>query len=355
MSETHWLKQRWKLILNIVTLLALVILIFAIRDQIGATISNLRHVHAWVLLLLIPIEALNYHAQARLYQRLFAIVGNKISYKFLYKASLELNFVNHVFPSGGVSGISYFTVRLRNGKDISSGKATLIHIMKIALYFLSFELVLVFGLFCLAVMGRVNGLVILVASSLSTLLLVGTVLFVYIVGSRSRINSFFTGATKLLNRAIHLVRPKYPETISINRARGMFDEFHNSYAEIQRSYPQLKIPFVYALVADLTEIAAVYLVYVAFGKLVNIGAVILAYGIANFAGLISVMPGGVGVYEFLMTGVLAATGVPPGVSLPATIMYRVLNSLLQLPPGYYLYQKALQQTRHSPGLDDNAA
>jgi putative heme transporter len=354
MSETHWLRRRWKLVLNIITFVALLILIFAIHNQIGATISNLRHVHAWALLLLIPAEALNYHAQARLYQRLFAIVGNKVSYRFLYETSVELNFVNHVFPSGGVSGISYFTLRTRKGSEISSGKATLVHIMKIALYFLSFELVLVFGLFCLAVMGRVNGIVILVASSLSTLLLVGTVLFAYIVGSRERINSFFTGATKALNRLIQLVRPKSPETISIVRARGMFDEFHDSYIQIQRSYAQLKLPFVYALIADLTELFAVYSMYIAFGKFVNVGAVILAYGIANFAGLVSVAPGGVGVYEFLMTGVLAASGVPPGVSLPATIMYRVLNSLLQLTPGYYLYERALKQAKHLSNLGKDA-
>jgi uncharacterized protein (TIRG00374 family) len=84
-------------------------------------------------------------------------------------------------------------------------------------------------------------------------------------------------------------------------------------------------------------------VYVAFGHWVNLGAVILAYAVANFAGLISVLPGGVGVYEGLMTLVLAAGGVPPAISLPATVMYRVLNTLLQVPPGYYLYHKHLQQ------------
>jgi uncharacterized protein (TIRG00374 family) len=95
------------------------------------------------------------------------------------------------------------------------------------------------------------------------------------------------------------------------------------------------------LVADTTEVLAVYVVYLAFGELVNIGAVILAYGIANFAGLVSVLPGGVGIYEGLMTAVLAATGIPPGVSLPVTVMYRILNTLLQIPPGYYFYKKAI--------------
>jgi hypothetical protein len=273
---------------------------------------------------------------------LFEIVGNKLSYKFLFGASLELNFVNHVFPSGGVTGLSYFTLRVRKGKELSTGKVTLVHIMKICLYIIAFELLLVFGIFSLAIMGRVNNLVILVASSLSTLLVVGTLGFIYIVGSRSRINSFFTGFTLFINRLIHVVRPDYPETINISRARYLFDDFHENYNEIKNSLPRLKAPFWYSLLADSTEIAALYVVYIAFGKWVNIGAVILAYGIANFAGLISVLPGGIGIYEALMTAVLASTGIPPGVSLPVTVMYRVLNTLIQLPPGYYLYQRAIR-------------
>lgn len=343
MSQHSWARQHWKLLLNIVTLAALVLLIFLLRDQIVETFHNLGHVNAWALLLLLPVQFLNYDAQTRMYQRLFAIVGNRLSYKTLFKTSVELNFVNHVFPSGGVSGISYFTLRLRDGDKISSGKATLVHVMKIALYFLAFEVILIFGVLCLAAMGRVNGLVILVAGSLSTLLFVGTALFVYIIGSQKRINSFFLTMTRALNRMIRLVRPKYPETINIDRARQVFEDFHDNYKAIKDNYSRLKIPFVYALIADATEIASVYVVYIAFGEWVNIGAVILAYGIANFAGLVSVLPGGVGIYEVLMTTVLAAAGVPAALSLPVTVMYRVLNSLIQLPPGYYLYHKALKQ------------
>ncbi len=343
MSEKSWALKHWKLIVNLVTLAALVILIYIVRDDLGNTFRNLARVNAWALLLLLQVEFLNYHAQARMYQRLFAIVGNRLSYKFLFKTSLELNFVNHIFPSGGVTGMSYFTLRLRQGKQLSAGKATFIHVMKIALYFLAFEVILIFGVLCLALMGRVNGIVLLAAGSLSTLLIVGTIGFVYIIGSKQRINSFFTGLTRALNRLIRIVRPSYPETINISQAKKSFDDFHDSYQAIKDNYHQLKIPFLYALLADATEVAAVYVVYIAFGEWVNIGAVILAYGIANFAGLVSVLPGGVGIYEAIMTTVLAATGIPPGVSLPVTVMYRILNTLIQIPPGYYLYHKAIRR------------
>jgi uncharacterized protein (TIRG00374 family) len=178
---------------------------------------------------------------------------------------------------------------------------------------------------------------------------VGTVGFAYIVGSQQRINSFFTTVTQAINWLIHIVRPQHPETINIGRARQVFDDFHINYRAIKDNYRQLKQPFWYALLANVTEVMAVYVVYIAFGELVNIGAVIIAYAVANFAGLVSVLPGGIGIYEALMTAVLVSAGVPAGVSLPVTVMYRVVNTLIQLPPGYFFYQKALREGESPPG------
>src|SRR6185437_7146149 len=175
-----------------------------------------------------------------------------------------------------------------------------------------------------------------------TLLVVGTFIGIYIIGNRQRINSFLTIITRALNRLIHLVRPRHPEAINIEGAQKAFNELHDNYQVIKRNWQQLKVPFLYMIIANATEVAAVYVVYIAFGELVNVGAVILAYAVANFAGLISVLPAGIGIYEGLMTAVLAATGISAGVSIPVTIMYRVVNMVIQLTPGYYFYQRALK-------------
>jgi len=116
---------------------------------------------------------------------------------------------------------------------------------------------------------------------------------------------------------------------------------------IRKNPKVLKRPLVSALLANIAEIITIYIVYIAFGQWVNPGAVIIAYAVANFAGVISVFPGGVGIYEFLMTGVLASAGVPPGVSLPITITYRIINMTIQLPPGYYYYHKAIHDKNYN--------
>ena len=353
MSKTAYLKRNWKLILNISTVVALIILAIAVRKQLGQTIDNLARVKAWALLLIIPIELLNYHAQARLYQSLFNIVGEKLKYVFLFKLSLELNFVNHVFPSGGVSGISYFGLRLRRD-GISGGKSTLVQLMKLVMVFSSFEILLLFGMLALSAVGKVNGLIILIGGSLTTLLIVMTGIFLYIIGDRNRIQNFFTITTRVVNRIIHVVRPRNPETLNIERLRPTFDELHENYGLFKSKFHDLEKPFLYGLLANVTEIAAIYVIFIAFGHWINIGAMILAYAVANFAGLVSVLPGGVGVYEALMLAVLTAGGVPAAVSLPATVMYRVVNTLLQLPPGYVLYHRTLRGGREEQSHEQPA-
>jgi hypothetical protein len=340
---TGFVIKRWKLLLNLTTLIAVIIALYIIRHDLVTTFRNLTKVNAWFLVLMVPLELLNYHSQARLYQRLFKIVGNKLSYRYLFLASLELNFVNHVFPSGGAAGLSYFGFRIKND-EITGGRATLIQIMKLALTFISFEILIIMSVFFLAVGNRVNDFTILVAGVMSTMLLVGSVLFAYIVGKRERINTFLEYVTKSLNKLIRRFRPvESADAIDIQRAKRVFEDFHYSYTQIKKSGNEILPPLLYALLCNLTEVAVVYVVFLAFGHVVNLGAVILAYGIANFAGMISILPGGIGIYEALMTAVLLATGVSATFALPVIIMYRVLNTLLQISPGYYLYQKNISK------------
>lgn len=333
-------QKRWKTALTIVTLIALAGTAYALRSQIYETISNLGKVNAWAVLLIVPLEGVNYFSQARLYQALFSLLGDRFRTKPLFGLALELNFINNVFPSGGVSGFSYMSLRMKS-EGVSTAKATLVQMMRFIMVFVSFQILLFVGLFLLAIAGNASRLAILVAGSLATLMLVGTLLVGFIIGSKQRINDFFTYITRFLNRIIQLVRPSHPETINIGRARETFTELHENYMHLKRNYKELKQPLLFALLANVTEIAAIYVVYLAFGHVVNPGAIVIAYAIANFAGLVSVLPGGIGIYEALMTGVLVAGGIPAEISFPVTVMYRVVNMAVQLPPGYYLYHRAL--------------
>lgn len=339
--ETRYKGSRWRMMLTAATFIILLVLVYVLRDQIRQVIDDLGKINSAFLLLMIPLQLLNYDAYARLYKSLFDTMGKKVHYWSMFRLGLELNFVNHVLPSGGVSGISYFSIRAK-GEGISTAQSTLAQVQKMFLLYVSFQPILILGLILLAARGHVNNLIMVVASSLITLTVVGTLMVIYVIGSRQRINSFLTIITKLINRLLHVFRRNKPETISVERAQKVFIELHENYKLFQNNLSALKKPFLYTVVANLTEVASVYVVYLAFGELVNVGAVIMAYAVANFAGLLSVLPAGIGVFEGLMTAVLAATGIPAKLSIPVTIMYRVVNMFIQLVPGYYFYQKAVK-------------
>lgn len=334
--------RRWRMGLTIITLVALGLLVFFSRKQISETIDNLHHVNLLVLSLVVVWQIANYHTYAKLYQGLFDILGRKMSYRSMYRTGVELTFVNHVFPSAGVSGFSYFSFRMMQ-YGATAAQATLVQTMRFITVFISFQAILLFGVLALAVNGKASNLVIFVATSIGVALVFGTLAMVYVIGSEQRIDQFFTGLTKGLNWFLQLFRKGKPETINVSKARELFVEFHENYIILQNNYTKLKGPVLWALLSSVTEILTLYAVYMAFGNYVNIGAIIIAYAVANFAGLISILPGGIGVYEGLMTAVLAAVGIPPSLSLPITIMYRILTMALQLPVGYLLYHKAINR------------
>lgn len=333
-------KSNWRLILTVVTIAAIFILIIALHKEILTTLKELKKINIFILSLLLPIEYINYHAQAKLYETSFETLGQRLKYWFLFRFSLELNFISTIFPSGGISGFSYINIRLR-GEGVTRPQATLVQLLKTVLLYSSFLLILIAGLIILAISGRANGFLILVSSSLVTLLVVISLGSFYVIGDKRRINSVFTQLTKFLNRLIKVFRPKHSETISIRRVEANFTELHESYLLFRHNFTALKWPFIWGLIANISEVGAVYLVYVAFGHWVNPGAVIIAYAVASFAGLLSILPGGIGVYETLMISVLAAAGIPASLSIPVTIMYRIVNTMIQIVPGYYFYQKAL--------------
>lgn len=338
----QYLRKNWKLILNVVTVLVLGLVVYFLREEIGQALRDLGRVNAVALLLIIPLQLQNVAAQAHLYQDFLKILGSKQDFRLMFKVGLEMNFVNNVFPSGGVSGFSYFAARLKP-LGVSTAQSTLTQMMRFMLTFVSFVVLLFIGLFLLALGGSASNMTILITCSLAFLTVFLVLVGVYIVSSKSRIRTFTRTATKVVNRILHVVRPQHPETIELKRVELVFDEMHENYLLLKQKFPDLKKPLFYATLANLTEIATIYTVYIAYGQFVNPGAVIIAYALANVAGLVAVLPGGIGVYEGLMTLVLVSAGIPAGLAISVTVMYRVLNMALKLPPGYYYYRQALSE------------
>jgi len=257
-----------------------------------------------------------------IYYDYFGATGTKMDSRWqAFKVALELNFVNSVFPSGGVAGFSYLGIRLKH-LGIPVARTTLAQVMRFALTFISFLSLLFVGLFFLSFDNRAGGVTLYIALSIAFVTLFGSMLGVYIVSDEKRITSFVGFLPKVLNKLLHPFTKK---------------------ANVIRHRSKLKKPLMWAFLVNLSEVATIYLAYLAIGQHVNPGAVILAYSVASFAGLVSVLPGGIGVYEALMTATFASAGVPKAAALSATLIYRISTMMVFVPTGFILYQRALRK------------
>lgn len=336
------LKLDFKFWVNVFTFIALGFLVVISWEQIVEAFSSLSSLNLFALIFLLPLQALSYFAVARLYKDFFDAQGDRIPMRTMCKIALELNFVNHVFPSGGVSGFSYLSIRMKQ-LGVSTSKSTLAQILRFALTFISFIAILLLGMVVLALGKNTSPLIVLISSTIIFSTIAGASVGIFIISKAKRIKAFIGWLPKFLN-AIGRYFKKDTEIISMQRVERVLEDLHSDYKALSRDMKLIKWLLVWALVINMAELLTIYTVYIAFGSFINPGALIIAYAVANFAGLIAVLPGGVGVYEGLMTATLASAGVNKGLALSATVVYRIFTMSFFLPIGYYFYHQAIKKS-----------
>lgn len=348
--------KSFKFWINILTLIALALLFYFTREQIFEAFRTFGSLNLIWLFAVIPIQLLNYFAVAKFYQSYLKTLGEKIKTKELYKVGLEMNFVNNVFPSGGVSGFGYLGVRLRK-LGVRGSKSTLLQTSRHFLTFLTFIVYLLLALMLLSIFGSASRFIILIASSLSSLIIFGSLILIYIISDENRIKQFTGLLPNLVNKVFSFFHKDSKRPINVEKIEKLFVDLNGDYKHVKKNWRDLRYPFMWSMLMNFTEIMTIFVVYLSFGELVNPGAIIISYAVANIAGLVSILPGGVGIYEGLMTAVMASAGVNKALALSATVVYRVFNMGVFLPIGYFFYQRALKEDNIDPekvpGLNDD--
>lgn len=297
------------------------------------------HLHWYVFVLVIAAQLMSYYCNAHFYRSFFHIFDYEVSWKKLFEVSLAINFANQVIPSGGVAGTTYLVGATQG--EVPGGKATLAQLGRYVFSFLSFLLVLLMGfivLFFGGSVGRISVRLILIAIMVA--LFVG-LLGVFLLSDRALAARVVTMGLRLANRIKRLVRGRHARPWSREGIDHFLDELYEGYHELVGRKGRWVWPLIWALGGNIAEVLTVYVVFVAFGVWENLGVVIAGYTFATVISLVAVFAAGLVAYEAGMVGTYVALGVPFALSFSVSIIYRVLNMILFLPPGFYYYRKYL--------------
>lgn len=329
--------------LSVVTFALIVLVLFGARKELLQAWELLARVDVWVLFAMVPLAMLSYLSVGEMVFSYLRRSGHFEGIKpwTLARISLEMNFVNHVLPSGGVSGISYMNWRLGR-LGVSASKSTMAQAVRYVVGFAAMATMLALSVLVVTIDGNINRWIILMSSAIVTVMIVATLVLVYLVKSPRRLERFSALITRGINKIVRTVTfGKKPEILSALIVNAYFQDMHADYIALNRDKRVLIKPYLWALLFTVVEVALFFVAFLALGSVVNPAPILIAYGVASFAGFVVVTPGGAGAYEATMVFILAAAGLQPGDAIAGVLLARVIILLSTIGLGYIFYQRAL--------------
>lgn len=323
-------------ILFFLGIIAVIILLVVEFGQIQNFVILLQKTRWWILIFVVLLRVLYYFANTLYFRRFFDIFKQKLSFWPLFSATVTMNFVNIVFPSGGISGITY--IRQQLSVDIESSDSTLGQLVWYLLTGLSYVILLGIGFLLLLASKqaiKISSSIVMVVVFVLLFISIALAIFLFNKGLTEDITYFFARPINAILRRIH------KRTYGKKRIETFYIELRESIEFLRKNWASLHKPFMYAFIMVAVDMASLYVVFLAFGKVLNPGVVISAYVIATLASLVSFLTAGVGAYEAGMVATFVGLGVPFDLALSATIVYRAISLWLFLPVGLYFYKRTL--------------
>ena len=334
-----------KKIISWVTLGLVALILFLSWDELVKAWALLQTVNILVLVLLVPLMIFTFFAAAEMmfsYLRAKG-VARDISIWERARMAMELNFVNHTLPSGGVSGISYITWRLGK-KGVNPGKAASAQVVRYVAGFAAAAILISVSVLAVTLDGEINRWIILVSSGIVTFMILSTIGLIFVVSSRRRMRGFAEWVTITLNGITRkMTRGKKHRLVHQDKVYAFFEDIHDDYIELRKDYRVLTRPILWAIAYTAADAMLFAITFWALGTPINPAPLIIAYVLASVAGFIVVTPGGAGAYEAIMVGFLATAGIASSASLAAIVLTRVIILIVTIAVGYFFYEDALRR------------
>lgn len=318
-------------------------IVFLSRHELLKAWNLLGTVNPLILLLLIPLMLFTFYAAGEIMFTYLAAKGSLVKTPWYERArmALELNFVNHTLPSGGVSGISYMTWRL--GKiGVTPGRAASAQVVRHVAGFIAYIILIAISVVAVTLDGNINRGIILVSSAIVTFMILSTIGLIFLVSSRPRMHWFADWSSKLINRTTRrLTRGKKRVLVREKKIFDFFEDIHDDYLGLRRDYRVLTVPVLWAIAFTIADALLFWITFAALGTPVNPAPLLIAYVLATVAGFIVVTPGGAGAYEAIMVAFLATAGIASGTAIAGIVLTRVIILIVTIAAGYLFYQHAL--------------
>ena len=307
------------------------------------TFNHLGDTNIFVLLLLIPEQLFMYYACGQIF---FSYLKNRknikeFSQKEMMTISVELNFVNHAVPAGGLGGLAYLTYRLLP-YGVTVGQASFLYLFRYAVTTVinyAQALVAIIVLLALNMIPDTARWIIPVSLMMNLGVFIALGLVLYVAMSKKRIEFFSRIVARVMNFLTKVVTfGRKRVFIKYAKISGYFGDIHESVKIAKDNKRFLKKPFLWGILFSFFEIATYWIVAISLGRPELLPFILVGESIGSvFDGIVPY-----GLYELGMAGVMIALGVDFPTATIITVMTRVLTLLFTIITGTGPYYKVIR-------------
>lgn len=337
-------KFSFRTILSLVTFALILYVIYANFNDIKEAISHLGETNILVLLLLIPEQLFMYFCCGQMFFSYMAAKrdARRVSAWTLMQVSLELNFVNHAVPAGGLGGLGYITWRLKPF-GATPGQSSFMYVLRYIITICANQLQTIIAIIALLIFGAVpeTGMwVIGVTALLSVGIIAAIMILIAIASSEKRITWFAKTATNFCNWFVRTVtfgrKEQVLERATVDKYLG---DAHEDLMTARRNKKMLIRPIIWGIVYSFLEIATYWIVAASMGHPEILPQIMIGEAIGSVMG--AIVP--YGLYELGMAGIMVSLGVPIALAGTVVLMTRVIVLASTIISGYGFYQHSISK------------
>lgn len=343
-KEKKPFKISLRTILTILTLALLLYVVYSNWNDIIEAINHLGETNILVLLLLIPEQLFMYYCCGQMFFSYMAAKKNakKISAWTLMRVSLELNFVNHAVPAGGLGGLGYITWRLKPF-GATPGQSSFMYVLRYVITICANQVQTILAIIALLIVGGIPsaGFWIIGLTAILSVGIIGAIIALIIIASgKKRIEWVAKHGTKFVNFVVRKVTFNH---IAELLKRDVVDKYlYDIHGDLMTARSNKKIllrPIIWGAIYSFLEIATYWIVAASMGHPELLPQIMIGEAIGSVMG--AIVP--YGLYELGMAGVMVSLGVSVSLATTIVLMTRVIVLASTIISGYGFYQHSISR------------
>lgn len=315
-------RSPWRHAFLTVSLALVVGVAWAARGEIAAAAGALSSLRLDVLALALALEAVAVALLAQVYRSSLEAVGSQVPYQQGLQVSMGAFTLSRILPGGGAAGAVWAAARLRDA-GVPGFRAATAVVLEGVLAMATLGVIVTLG--AVAALGRGHVSPASVLSVVAVAALLGLLGWGAAAGVRSA-----AFRSRLLGGVLRLVPRLRPRLTGWS---GAIDEMASSLPAGSRLLPIMG----WSSLNWLFDVAALWMVFVGLGYRMEVGVLLVGFGVANLATALPHTPGGLGMVEAGMTATYVALGAPTHVALAAVLAYRLISFWLPVVAGVPQY------------------